>query len=886
MAINSDLKISGSPENPLLNGGINISDFSVKANEKLLPPSNIDLKFNGNKIKIYSKLISGTDEITELVGNFVTGKSPAFELNCKSNAKLMSLISIVDSILKSVGNNQFNTLSASGQIDADFYVKSDLKKVFSSGYLKLASASLAYKLYNILIDKISADIQFANNTIDIKKSGFTILGQPMNIFGTSSSDANADLSIIADKLQLKGLLLALGQTAVLKENNINSGTVSANATIKGKLNNISPKINIDIDNLNLKNIPSDTHVILNNANTNIQTDGKKYSGKIGFNNLKFINQLANVSVPDSKISIDEKNINLDKTYILLNNSRIDITGKISDYMSKAIGINIDASGNLLASDIKTMIPKEFHSEVKAKGSLPLLLSVKGNEKNQNIIFKLNANPNNYLSLFDVQELQGKNTEIKANMSLSGSTLKFSDTGIFANGVGIAYLKGVINDLYKSQDLSLNLSTPNISMSVPFVKNSKLTAGGSINISGKAINPILRGDVSIPVISIPDMLLTMKDMSVSLDGAFLKGKGTLKEFVCGGIKADSLSSDFKLQNNLFYLNNLSGNAFDGKVEGDISYNILNGLSKVVMKGSGMNAEKAIAGSAGLKNAMSGKLNFNANVTTKGETDVQLMKNLKGKATFEINEGEFGNIGRFGNFLLAQNLLTNPVIKAGVNSVRSLPVIKGTANYKFVKGNLRFNDGWAALSPVKTSGPSMSYYITGKYNLLNATANVVVLGRISAEVVKLLGPLGDLSLSKLTSLIPGIGTSTSALVQAITTNPYGEKVSEIPELSSGNSNYKNFKVIFNGGVESTSSVKSFKWLSVCDTSEIESFNLKDQVKNTKQAIQDAKQQQIDNFNKKLEEQRKQAQEDAQQVKDAVDGLKNLFKSPKNKTQETVQ
>ena len=103
-----------------------------------------------------------------------------------------------------------------------------------------------------------------------------------------------------------------------------------------------------------------------------------------------------------------------------------------------------------------------------------------------------------------------------------------------------------------------------------------------------------------------------------------------------------------------------------------------------------------------------------------------------------------------------------------------------------------------------------------------------------------------------------------------------------MSSGNTNFKNFKVQFNGGIESSSSVKSFKWLSVCDTSEIESFNIKDQIQTTKQAIQDAKQQQIDNANKLLEERRKQAQEDAQQVKDAVEGLKNLFK-PKNSNTE---
>lgn len=76
-----------------------------------------------------------------------------------------------------------------------------------------------------------------------------------------------------------------------------------------------------------------------------------------------------------------------------------------------------------------------------------------------------------------------------------------------------------------------------------------------------------------------------------------------------------------------MKNLSGEAFDGKINGNISYNISNGHIGVAFKGVGMDAEKAIAGSAGLKNALSGKLNFNANVTLHGATQTAMMKNLK-------------------------------------------------------------------------------------------------------------------------------------------------------------------------------------------------------------------------------------------------------------------
>ena len=621
-------------------------------------------------------------------------------------------------------------------------------------------------------------------------------------------------------------------------------------------------------------VKANTTVKVVNTNIDLTTDGKKTNGLISVSSAKVINPMAVISAPTAKITFGEKDININNAYILLNNSRIDITGKVADYTTKNLKFNINAKGNLLASDIRSMIPADMRSMVSAKGKLPLSVNVVGNDKTQDVAFNLTANPTNYVSVVSVDQLRGKTTAIKGNVKINGDSLKFSDTGIYANGANIATLKGSVNDLTKSQKLNLNVTTPsNIAFIIPGFGKSKVVAGGNIDVSGVAANPILKGSVSIPSVKIPEVPLTMTDMQVSLNGPIVKGNGTLKKFVTGGIVAENLASDFNLTNNVFYLKNLSGEAFDGKINGNISYNISNGHIGVAFKGVGMDAEKAIAGSAGLKNALSGKLNFNANVTLHGATQTAMMKNLKGKASFDISDGSFGNIGRFEHFLFAQNLQQNSIVKAVVNSVKSLPTIKNTAQFKTISGNMSFNNGWAQLNPVKTSGPSMSYYVKGRYNLLNATANVVILGRLSAEVVAVLGPLGDLSVSKLTSYIPKFGTATGNIINALTTNPKAENTASIPALSNGNKNYKDFKVVFNGGVESRSSVKSFKWLSTCDMSAIKKTTMKEQVKETKQAVKDAVQEKKDAFNQHMAEQKTQAQEANQEMKNAVQGIKNL-------------
>lgn len=872
--LNGDLKVFGNAQDVLLNGFLNISNLGIAVNSKNLPKSNIDLKFKHNKTDIYAKLYTSVNEITELIGDFKTGNHPSFNLNCKSNARFESILSMLKSIAKSFEYNDLDTLTAKGGVDADFSISSNLKKVDSSGYLKINSASLAYKIYNILVDNINADIDFSNNIVNIKNAGFSIFSHPFKLNGTISHEADANINIIADNLQLKSLLLALGQLSVLKENNINSGTFSMNASLKGRLDKIVPKVNVSIDNVNVKNLPSNTNISLLNSKINFTTDWKKSSGDIAFNSMKINNPLVLISVPNTKISLNEKDIILNSAYVLLNNSRIDFTGKVSDYMGKNIKFLISGKGNILSSDIKNLFPKELKKDINASGKLPLVVDVTGNDKSQDIAFNITSNPSNYVSIVSVDQFQGKSTVVKGNLNVSGDSLKFNNTGIFANGTEFVALSGSVNNLSSSQKLKLNIETKdNLDFVIPGFPKSKINAKADIDILGSTISPKLKGNVSVPSVKIPEIPLSINNLQISLDGPILKGKGTISKFVSGGIVAENLSSDFNLINNIFYLTNILGDAFSGKINGNISYNIQSGHIGVNFKGIGLDAQKAIAGAAGLKNALSGKLNFNANVTLHGATDVEMMKNLKGNASFDITDGTLGNIGRFENFLLAQNLQSNSIIKAAVNSVSSLPAIKNTAQFKSIKGNLNFSNGWTNLNPITTSGPSMSYYITGKYNLLNSTANVIILGRISAEIVSLLGPLGDLSVSKLTSYIPKFGALTGNIINAMTSDPKNEKISSIPQLSTGNKNYKDFKVVFNGGVESKSSVKSFKWLSKCDTSDIEKTTVKEQVQQTKQAVKTVVQEKKEAFDNHIQEQKQSAQEAKQQLQDAAAGLKNL-------------
>ena len=115
-----------------------------------------------------------------------------------------------------------------------------------------------------------------------------------------------------------------------------------------------------------------------------------------------------------------------------------------------------------------------------------------------------------------------------------------------------------------------------------------------------------------------------------------GKGSIAKFKSGNLTASDLSGDFSLKNNIFYLKGLKGSAYNGKINGEVSVNLINGKTDVDFHGSGLNAENAIYGAAGLKNALSGTLSFNAKLSLNGYAQNQndMMKSLSGNTDFKI------------------------------------------------------------------------------------------------------------------------------------------------------------------------------------------------------------------------------------------------------------
>jgi len=740
-----------------------------------LPASNIDLLFKGHKININSSIYTAQNETSTINGYIQTGKKINIDLNLKSKVELNNIINIIKAIALTFNIKDLQTLSANGQLDADFNIKSNLKTINSNGYLKLPEANVYYGLYKIGIDDINADIRLANNNVDIKNIGFSILNQPLKFYGSIKQDSTADLHLAATDLSLKGLLITCGQAVLLKENHINSGAITLKSDLVGKLDKIKPTAKIILNNIDIKNIPSNTTIKLPKTNVDIIADGQSFSGIAISENIKVLNPACGVSIPKVNANIRPTEIEITTTPIQVEKINFNVAGKIKNYLTEKITLDFVSTG-----------------DIKAK-------------------------------------LTGDMNIIKQTLNL-----------VFA-------------------------TTSDSTIIVPMFDKSKMIFNGNINISGNMINPFLSGIVNVPTISIPEIPVVIENLVAKLNGPILKGHATVGNFASGGIVAENCSSDFLMKGVNFYLNHLKGTAFDGKINGNIVYNMSNFNTSVDFHGIGLNAEKAVKGAIGISNALTGALDFDTNLTLKVVDYEDMIRSMKGKLKFKVNNGSFGNIGRLENFFSANNIVGNAILKTTVATLSNLSAVKDTAKYDYIEGEMSFSNGWANISSIKSSGQTLAYYVYGKLHLINLSTNLTILGRLDQSVVTLLGPVGELSADKLLSAIPKFGALTASIVNTLTSDPKTEKISEIPNLANGSKLYKDFKVVFNGGLESSNSIKSFKWLTNVDTSALEpQLNVVDTIKSIKTTVNDDVKNVIDTV---------KIQKDA--LKSTANELKNLFK-----------
>ena len=827
--INGDTQISGL---------VNIDNMSVLEKDNKMPKSFIYLTFLGNKIGILSNVYAASDKKVCIEGMVNNSKKPEIDIKVKTDE--INLNDLHKKLKLLTDFSKLKLLEAvNGTMTADFTLKGDLKKIKSNGYLKIIDASV--KASGVDIKNINSDIDFSNNEITVKNAIGYVNNAPILLKGKMAS--TLDLELLMSKVQLKHLLpSSLG---------IENGILSLVANISGNLDNIIHKENIQIDNLQISNKQNKISVSSLKLDTN-----KENTAYI--NNLQIKPVFSEiVKLPLVKLNISNDIITIPDTNIFMPNSKMKFKADVSSYNTNDLTFNFNLDGFINSRDVYSL---KSHSAI-----YPVKLRLSGSKELQNIESQIQLEKATFLdepALINFAAKLDKNILKIDDLSVSSFNGNFSNNlksnlkgqkkiiisgcvenlmnPIFKNirvfipqqlNISIkdtlAQIKGdvFINGKYSQPEIVGQLSSQSIinqflqlavnNMTVDFNKNIAVINAPVIKIADTSmtLNSTVSTDISKEIwvknanikskYFNTDTVLMYKDNPILnkipykiTDGKFFAEKANVSLYNAS-LPMSALNADFSIKNNMICAKNVAAEMLNGKIAGHMDYNLKDESFKSIIQGRGVSAAPIFDVIAIKKDTVSGTMDFDTDLTG----NIINKNSLNGNVKFIVHNGRMGTLGKLEHLLYAQNVIADSMLRTSLSVVTKAITLKDTGLFKYLRGDIQLKDGVANVKMLQSQGPLMSLFIKGQYNTTNDYAKLVVLGRLSDELVSGLGAFGDFSFNKLMIMLTGEENKRLDIK--------AEDLEKLPQLPMRNT--KEFRSIIRGTVEKPSSVVQFNWIS---------------------------------------------------------------------------
>lgn len=833
----TDIKLYKNNENLQASGFVNIDNISVLDPNKKDPKSFVYLTLWGDKASILSNIYTSANKKVYIEGLVNNTKKPVLDLKVKTDEINLNDLYQKIKILTDLSNLK-NINSVNGTLNANFTLKGDLNKIKSNGFMKISNANI--NANGVKIENINSDIDFSNNSVNIVKAVGYVNNAP--IMAKGNINKNIDIELLMNKVELNHLCPA--------SFGVKRGIASLVAKITGTLDNISHTENLQIENLRIANENFDTTL------DSIKIDTNK-SNTAYINNVLFKNKETEpIKIPSLKIFIERDSIRIPDTNIFMPNSRFTLKTEVTNYNTNDLSFNTSINGFVNSKDINSL---KLYS-----ARYPFKITINGNKTIQNIlsqvllentaildepaIINLSSKiDKNTLKIDDLSILSFNGTfadDFKSNLRgqkrviITGSVedlkdpvmknirvffpqqlnLRLYDTiaqvkgDLFLNGkfnkpdiVGQLALQNLFN---QSMQLSVTNGVMDFNKNIVLINapNVKL-ADSTMSVNATALTDLTK-EITIKNVNVKskylntDTLLMYKDNPmlkmyplVINDGKFYSER-ILANIYGSPLYISSFSGDIKLKDNILSIKNISAELFNGKMGGSVDYDMKTEHFNSQIMARGVSAEPIFNIVSTRKDSISGTMDFDTNLN--GELTSK--QSLNGNVKFIVQNGRMSTLGKLEHLLYAQNIIADNMLRTSLSVVTKAITLKDTGLFKYLRGDIQMEQGIANIKMLQSQGPLMALFIKGQYNPGNDHAKMVVLGRVSDEVISGLGAFGDFSFNKLMVMLTGEDHKY---------NIVPEDFEKIPQLPSKNT--KEFRSIINGIIDKPSSVQSFNWVS---------------------------------------------------------------------------
>lgn len=296
-----------------------------------------------------------------------------------------------------------------------------------------------------------------------------------------------------------------------------------------------------------------------------------------------------------------------------------------------------------------------------------------------------------------------------------------------------------------------------------------------------------------------------------------GRFDLKRVIAPPITALNTTGRIALRNNNLRVNHINTSVLGGSVRGNVIVNLLNTNVIARLRGTNFDVENSLLVLANMKDALSGTLSFDTDISLNGAAPNQAeqMKSLKGDVNFIIDDGQLGPFGKIENLILAENIRESEFFKTTIGAVINNLTSIQTSHFNQMTGHLEFDNGVVNINPITTSGDVMCLHIAGNMNLLSNEADMKLRGKLGSQLSNMLGPLAAVNPVNLVKVTPGLNVMAAQAFQFFCEQISSEEMNEIPDFDKEFNmlSTTKFQVVLRGNVEKPLSlIKSFKWLAL--------------------------------------------------------------------------
>lgn len=520
-------------------GYVNVDDTSVKLSGLQLPNSYFRLRANGHAANFDTNLYVTDRENIKFLGDFGFGHAPYIDCSLKSTkVHFDNLLNIARAYLNTIHiKNDIDNMTADGYLYSNFRLKTDFDNIESDGKFIIRNGKINDKNIGLLFNNMSANLLFDDNKLKVDKTHLLVNNRPIEISGEVDSNSNTKLSVLADKIPLRGLYLAFAPKEIKQKYILNSGNLTVDAKVRGTIKDSMSILKADLNGLQASDVDRKFVMTNNNAKFAFAHSNGEIKGKFKNEGFKFILPDTKSEITDNLIvaNIDNRNINVENSTINVNkHSKISFDGNVKNYLTDA-DTKFTASGYLNALDVEKFMGESVSPYFDSKGNIPVKARFQAHGQKMKLVSQLQTNANAYITPVKFAELEGKSVLFQLMAEKNGNIAKIYRSGLFVrkngaefkdklytNMVGakeVAGLRAVLINLDTNPFISLfKLSLPKtLNGSICIFPKSRFIIDGNVYAYGNLNNPKINGNFDIRNLNIPEIYTSVRNIATVISG---------------------------------------------------------------------------------------------------------------------------------------------------------------------------------------------------------------------------------------------------------------------------------------------------------------------------------------------------------------------------------